>query len=94
MILNGYRCVQAFASLKETNPRVFDKVVPIRGDISMSDLGICESDLDLLSNSVSVVFHLAARVKLDENLKAAFESNVKGPQKIVGLCRRLKHLKV
>lgn len=85
---------QAFISLRETNPQVLGKVVPIAGDISMPTLGISDSDLNLLSDSVSVVFHLAARVKLDENLKAAFESNVKGPQKVVGLCRKLKNLKV
>ena len=60
----------------------------------MPTLGISDNDLNLLSDSVSVVFHLAARVKLDENLKAAFESNVKGPQKVVGLCRKLRNLKV
>lgn len=86
--------MQVFASLRQNDPQVLEKVVPIRGDISMSTLGISDSDLNILSDSVSVVFHLAARVKLDENLKAAFESNVKGPQKVVGLCRKLKHLKV
>ena len=44
---------------------MLDKVVPIIGNISEPMLGIGEEDVKLLSENVSVVFHLAATVKFD-----------------------------
>lgn len=66
----------------------------IQGDITEAKLGISESDLILLRNKVNVVFHAAATVRFDEDLKVALEINLFGTQKVVEFCKQLKHLEV
>lgn len=73
---------------------MFDKLVPIAGDISSTGLGLSLADQQTLKSSVSIVFHTAARIKFDDDLKSAIDSNVKGPQKVVAFCRQLEKLKV
>ena len=60
----------------------------------MPYLGISSSDMHIIEDNVSVVFHSAARVKFDDDLRIAIESNVKGPGTVMTFCRNLKHLKV
>lgn len=83
-----------FEALKRDNPNVLNKLMAINGDILTPGLGLSETDLQMLIENVSVVFHSAARIKFDEDLRSALESNVKGPEKVLGLCRKLKHLEV
>lgn len=73
---------------------MFEKLVPVAGDISTDGLGLSESDQQLVSSSVSIVFHTAARIKFDDDLKSAIDSNVKGPQKVAVFCRSITKLKV
>jgi hypothetical protein len=70
------------------------KLIPISGDVSLSNLGISPTDMQELIDNVSVVFHLAARIKLDDNLREAMDCNVKGPKRVAILCRQLKNLQV
>lgn len=51
-------------------------------------------DRQLLSKEVSIVFNSAARLKFDEHLKEAIESNVKGPLELVKLSRSFANLEV
>lgn len=48
----------------------------------------------MLRSNVNIVFHSAARIKFDDDLRGAIDLNVKGPQQVVALCRQLKHLEV
>lgn len=68
--------------------------MPIAGEMSLPSLGISASDIEILSDSVSVVFHSAATLKFDETLKGAVEINLKGTIKVIQLCRKMKHLDV
>lgn len=80
--------------LREEHPEVFKKLVPVAGDISTDGLGLSPSDQQLVCSSVSIVFHTAARIKFDDDLKSAIDSNVKGPQKVAVFCRSITKLKV
>ena len=91
---NEYILIKVFQSLRQDQPNVFNKLVAISGDMSLPELGISPADVNMLCDNVTVVFHSAARLKFDDDLKEAIASNVKGPQKVVALCRQLKHLKV
>ena len=73
---------------------VMSKIIPVEGDISLPNLGISSADLDLLVNNVSIVFHSAATVRFNEELRTAVNLNVKGPQQLLHICRQMKHLKV
>lgn len=68
------------------------KVIP--GDITEAKLGISESDMILLRNKVNIVFHAAATVRFDEDLKVAIEINLLGTQKVVEFCKQLENLEV
>ena len=55
-----------FESIKDTS--VLEKVVVLTGDISIPRLGLSDSDIDIIVNQVSVIFHSAATVRFDEEL--------------------------
>ena len=57
--------IQLFDTLRSEKPAVFDKVVPVAGDIMEPDMGLSEEDTQLLVENVSIVFHLAATVRFD-----------------------------
>ena len=41
------------------------KIIPIAGNVSEPMLGISATDLELLANTVSIVFHNAATIRFD-----------------------------
>lgn len=58
------------------------------------ELGISESDRSLLIRTVSVVFHSAAIVKFNEDLKIAVTVNVLATKRLVDLSRKMSGLEV
>ncbi|KAI9556289.1 hypothetical protein GHT06_018863 [Daphnia sinensis] len=84
---------KAFEWLKQNQPDALEKLIPINGDVSLPDLGLSLSDVQELSDNVSIVFHSAARVKFDNNLRSALEMNVRGPQRVANFCQQFKKLK-
>lgn len=64
------------------------------GDITEPELGISQSDQNLLIKTVSVVFHSAATVKFDEALKLSVTINMLGTKRLVELCHRMLGLEV
>lgn len=71
-----------------------NKIVPILGDVTEPELGISQSDQNLLIRTVSVVFHSAATVKFDEALKLSVTINMLGTKRLVELCHRMMGLEV
>ena len=49
--------------------QLLSKVVALKGDISEENLGLSEEDFELLTDSVNIVFHSAATVRFNEELK-------------------------
>jgi hypothetical protein len=86
--------LQIFSKVKEQQPKVMDKVTAVRGDVTMPQLGLSPSDLQLLIENVSVVFHSAATIRFEEELKTALVMNVKGPMELLEIYRKMKHLEV
>ena len=58
-----------FKDLKETNASSFKKVFAITGDITLPRLGMSDDDFDTVIEKTSVVFHSAATVRFDEELR-------------------------
>lgn len=69
-------------------------MVAIAGDCSITGLGLTINDRQKLINNIEIVFHVAATVRFDENLKIAHSINVKGTADVVELCRQMTGLKV
>ena len=66
----------------------------VKGDVTLPELGLSSSDLQLLIENVSIVFHSAATIRFNEELKTALEMNVKGPMRLLEICRQMKRLEV
>ncbi|KAL7025497.1 hypothetical protein ACKWTF_013495 [Chironomus riparius] len=80
-----------FSGLMETNPKVFNKLVPIEGDVTVVGLGITDESRALLKD-ISVIFHSAASVRFDENYKTAIILNTKGTHEVIEFALTLKNL--
>ena len=80
--------------LRMEQPEAMSKIIPVEGDISLPNLGVSGLDLELLLDKVSLVFNSAATINFSEDLRTAVQLNVKGPQQLLHMCRRMKHLDV
>jgi fatty acyl-CoA reductase len=59
----------------------------------MADLGLSADDRAMLIQDVNIVFHFAATIRFDEELRQAFNINVQGLKGIMDLAREMPHLK-
>ena len=71
-----------------------EKIMAVKGDVTLPELGLSSSDLQLLIENVSIVFHSAATIRFNEELRTALEMNVKGPMRLLEICRQMKRLEV
>lgn len=69
-------------------------MVAIPGDCSITGLGLTITDRQKLISQVNIVFHVAATVRFDENLKLSYSINVNGTADVIELCKQMKNLKV
>ncbi|XP_055545151.1 putative fatty acyl-CoA reductase CG5065 [Wyeomyia smithii] len=81
-----------FDRVRETNKAQLDKIKCIRGDILSDGLGISDEDRALLVDKVEVVFHCAANVRFDMELKQAVNFNTNGAMRVLGLAEQMKRL--
>ncbi|XP_065219547.1 putative fatty acyl-CoA reductase CG5065 [Planococcus citri] len=82
-----------YNNFRNENPKIFEKVSVIAGDISAEDLDLSEKDRQKLIDGVTVVFHIAAALNMDADLKSAVNTNCTGTLRLLKLCTEMKHLK-
>ncbi|XP_003485872.1 putative fatty acyl-CoA reductase CG5065 [Bombus impatiens] len=80
-----------YDNIKAKHPSVLSKVYPVKGDVSLPDLGLSREDRNLLLEKVNIVFHSAATVRLNEPLDVAVNVNTKGTARVIELWNELKH---
>jgi len=80
-----------FTILSNNNNNV-KKVVAVSGDITEPNLGISAADEQTIIGAVSVIFHVAATVKFDDDLADSIKMNVKGTLSIIELARKVNSL--
>ncbi len=83
---------QIFNNFRQENPRMLEKIRAVNGDIGMPQLGLSQSDEQQLIQEVNVVFHIAAILKLDADLKAAVNMNTEGTLRLLQLCTTMQNL--
>ncbi|XP_070502901.1 putative fatty acyl-CoA reductase CG5065 [Chironomus tepperi] len=83
--------IELFSGLMETDPKVFNKLVPIEGDVTVIGLGLTDESRAILKD-VSVIFHSAASVRFDENYKTAIILNTKGTHEVIKFALTLDNL--
>lgn len=84
---------QLFDSVRKLKgEKIFEKCVPIVGDVSIPDLGMSARDRETLIDEVEFVIHSAATIRFDDPLKKAVLLNVRGTKLILGLAAEMKKL--
>ncbi|KAK7098167.1 fatty acyl-CoA reductase 1-like [Littorina saxatilis] len=81
-----------FEKVKREQPGVEGKVVPVCGDILEPHFGMSSEDQHRVCEDTSIVFHSAATVKFDEELKLSVQMNVIGVRHLSILCRKMAKL--
>lgn len=89
-----YVLYKVFSHICKTDPEKLQRLIPVEGDICKPSLGISGQDRMIITDNVSVIFHLAATIRFDEHIKKSLQFNVLGVREIVKLARATKNLKV
>ncbi|XP_049942017.1 putative fatty acyl-CoA reductase CG5065 [Schistocerca serialis cubense] len=68
------------------------KVVGVAGDVAAPDLGLSATDRRTLCERVSIIYHAAATIRFDEELKKAVMLNTRGTRLMLELAKEVKKL--
>lgn len=82
-----------FEHLKTTDPNQFNKLYCVCGDITKPCLDLSNDDFHMLCDKVDIIFHMAANVKFDQQLKDALMMNTGGTLRILELAKQCKKLR-
>jgi fatty acyl-CoA reductase len=93
-IFSKYYLSQLFDELRKKRPDYKRRIIAIAGDSAKDNLDLAPEDQEELISKVNIVFHVAATVHFNENLKVAYEVNVQGTKRLLDLSKRFQHLKV
>ena len=69
-------------------------MVFVAGDVGEEEIGLSDKDHDMLIDEVSVVFHSAAILKMDANLRTAINVNTVGTIRMLDMALKMKKLQV
>ncbi|KAI4499707.1 hypothetical protein M0802_005277 [Mischocyttarus mexicanus] len=82
-----------FSKLRQEQPQFRDRIIFFEGDCKLSNLGITTMDRATLIEEISIVFHVAANIKFNENIKSATITNVQGLKNMMSLSQEMPKLK-
>lgn len=82
-----------FNRIRDKNPDAFEKVKAIPGDVGLPNLGLSDEDRNFLIDNIDIVFHSAATVKFNEDLKTAITLNTIGTKRMLEMCEKMKKIK-
>ncbi|XP_073989404.1 putative fatty acyl-CoA reductase CG8306 [Rhodnius prolixus] len=82
-----------FSVLKEEKgSEVFTKLSAVQGDVGEDNLGLSNNDKQTLIDNVNIVFHCAATLDFEADLKCTVKINLLGTRRVVELCKKIKNL--
>lgn len=84
---------EVFDRIRSECPKALSKLTVVSGDLGNVGFGMSANDERMLIEKVNVVFHVAATVKFNEDMKDAADLNTLGTVQIMEFCGRMKHLK-
>ncbi|XP_046837370.1 fatty acyl-CoA reductase wat-like [Vespa crabro] len=82
-----------FSKLRKEETKFRKRIVAIKGDCSLPNLGISKIDRATLIREVSIVFNVAATVRFNEAMKAAIAINVRSLRDLIKLSKEMPNLK-
>lgn len=69
-------------------------MIPVTGDVGQENLGLSSADRLTIVEDVQIVFHSAATLDFEVDLKTAANINFLGTRRVVKLCQEIRDLKV
>lgn len=69
-------------------------MIPVAGDVGQENLGLSAKDRFTLIEDVQIVFHCAATLDFEADLKSTTNVNLLGTRRVVQLCQEIRDLKV
>ncbi|XP_057659744.1 putative fatty acyl-CoA reductase CG5065 isoform X1 [Diorhabda carinulata] len=82
---------EVFDKIRENNPDALDKIIGIEGNVAELNLGLSDSDRQLLVDNVNIIYHSAASVRFDDFLDESILMNIRGTREIAQLALDLKN---
>ena len=89
-----FHTLQLFERLLKERPDAFKQLTFLEGNVSAPRMGLKPEDQQKVIDSVSVVFHCAASLKLEAKLKEAVYANTLGTKHVLDFCSDIKKLDV
>ncbi|KAK2119187.1 cyclin-dependent kinase inhibitor far1, partial [Saguinus oedipus] len=89
-ILSG----KLFDRLRDENPDFREKSIAINSELTQPKLALSEEDKEVIIDSTNIIFHYAATVRFNENLRDAVRLNAIATQQLILLAQQMKNLEV
>ncbi|KAL0629291.1 Fatty acyl-CoA reductase 1 [Plecturocebus cupreus] len=89
-ILSG----KLFDRLRDENPDFREKIIAINSELTQPKLALSEEDKEVIIDSTNIIFHCAATVRFNENLRDAVQLNVIATRQLILLAQQMKNLEV
>ncbi|ELW70783.1 Fatty acyl-CoA reductase 1 [Tupaia chinensis] len=83
-----------FDRLRDENPDFREKIIAINSELTQPKLALSEEDKEVIIDSTNIIFHCAATVRFNENLRDAVQLNVIATRQLILLAQQMKSLEV
>ncbi|XP_034653710.1 putative fatty acyl-CoA reductase CG5065 isoform X3 [Drosophila subobscura] len=81
-----------FQRIRDERPHMLKKVTIYQGDVTFDLLGLSGDSLKHVTENTNIVFHMAATLKLEGNLRDAIDMNLVGTKRALAVAKQMKHL--
>ncbi|XP_055374528.1 uncharacterized protein LOC129607522 [Condylostylus longicornis] len=81
-----------FQRMRDEKPHLFKKVTMVAGDITMDYLGLTGETLKHVTDETNIVFHMAASLRLEADLKYNIDMNLNGTKRAMDVAKQMKKL--
>ncbi|KAH8261118.1 hypothetical protein KR044_003608, partial [Drosophila immigrans] len=81
-----------FQRIRDERPEMLKKVTIYQGDVTYDLLGLSGDSLKHVVEHTNIVFHMAATLKLEGNLRDAIDMNLQGTQRALNVAKQMKQL--
>lgn len=78
--------------MRDQPPEIFNKLIPIAGDVGEDNLGISPADREVLTANVNVIIHSAATLDFHDPLRPTVNINLIGTQRVIKLAQQTRDL--
>ncbi|KAM9080387.1 fatty acyl-CoA reductase 1 isoform 1-T4 [Megaptera novaeangliae] len=83
-----------FDRLRDENPDFREKIIAVNSELTQPKLALGEEDKEIIIESTNIIFHCAATVRFNENLRDAVQLNVIATRQLILLAQQMKNLEV